>query len=68
MKKSFWLIAPFAAWMVLMTVLPATVGGYAVRTAVVAALLVASWLYGPRSRSCTSGRETASTLQGGQKG
>ena len=44
MKKSFWLIAPFAAWMVLMTVLPATVGGYAVRTAVVAALLVAAWL------------------------
>ena len=64
MKKSFWLIAPFAAWMVLMTVLPATVGGYAVRTAVVAALLVAAWLYGPRSRSCTSGLETASTFFG----
>lgn len=41
MKGSFWLIAPYAAWMVLMAVLPATVGGYAVRTAVVAALLVA---------------------------
>ena len=64
MKKSFWLIAPFAAWMVLMTVLPATVGGYAVRTAVVAALLVAAWLYGLRSRSCTSGLETASTFFG----
>ena len=64
MKKSFWLIAPFAAWMVLMSVLPATVGGYAVRTAVVAALLVAAWLYGPRSRSCTSGLETASTFFG----
>ena len=64
MKKSFWLIAPFAAWMVLMTVLPATVGGYAVRTAVVAALLVAAWLYGPRSRFCTSGLETASTFFG----
>ena len=64
MRKSFWLIAPFAAWMVLMTVLPATVGGYAVRTAVVAALLVAAWLYGSRSRSCTSGLETASTFFG----
>ena len=50
MKKSFWLIAPFAAWMVLMTVLPATVGGYAVRTAVVAALLVASWRTGVTTR------------------
>ena len=41
LPKSFGLIAPYAAWMVLMAVLPATVGGYAVRTAVVAALLVA---------------------------
>lgn len=39
MKKRFWLIAPYAAWMVLMAALPATVGGYAVRTAVTAALL-----------------------------
>jgi len=36
---NFWLIAPYAAWMVLMMALPSTVGGYAVRTAVVAALL-----------------------------
>ena len=42
MKKSFWLIAPYAAWMVLMAVLPTTVGGYAVRTVIVAALLAAS--------------------------
>ena len=41
MKETFWMIAPYAAWMVLMAVLPATVGGYAVRTAVVAAMLVA---------------------------
>ena len=42
--QGFWLVAPFAAWMVLMTALPATVGGYAVRTAVVAALLaMAAW-------------------------
>lgn len=46
LPKSFWLIAPYAAWMALMTALPATVGGYAVRTAVVAALLVASWWQG----------------------
>ena len=44
MKRSFWLIAPYAAWMALMALLPATVGGYAVRTAVVAALLAAAWL------------------------
>ena len=44
LPPSFWLIAPYAAWMALMTLLPATVGGYAVRTAVVAALLAAAWL------------------------
>ena len=50
LPPSFWLIAPYAAWMALMTLLPATVGGYAARTAVVAALLaMAAWL----------GRETA---------
>ena len=41
MKGSFWMIAPYAAWMVLMAMLPATVGGYAVRTAVTAAMLAA---------------------------
>ena len=41
LPKSFWLIAPYAAWMVLMAALPATVGGYAVRTAVTAAILAA---------------------------
>ena len=61
MKGAFWLIAPYAAWMALMTVLPATVGGYAVRTAVTAALLVAGWWkYGQRIFSCTSGRDSAS--------
>ncbi len=39
LPKSFWLIAPFAMWMALMTVLPATPWAYAVRTVVVAALL-----------------------------
>ena len=39
MKRPFWMIAPYAAWMVLMAMLPATVGGYAVRTAIVAGLL-----------------------------
>ena len=42
--QDFGLIAPYAAWMVLMTALPATVGGYAARTVVVAALLAAAWL------------------------
>ena len=46
LPKSFWLIAPFATWMVLMTVLPATTWAYAVRTAVVAGLLVAGWRIG----------------------
>ena len=51
LPKSFWLIAPFAMWMALMTVLPATAGSYAVRTAVVAALLVAAgcWGKGPET-------------------
>ena len=39
--RDFGLIAPYATWMVLMAALPATVDGYAVRTAVVAALLAA---------------------------
>jgi len=43
MGKSFWLIAPYAAWMTLMAVLPSTVTGYAVRTAVVGVLLVVMW-------------------------
>ena len=42
LPQTFWLIAPFAAWMALMTALPATAGGYAVRTAVVALLLAAA--------------------------
>ena len=42
LPKSFWLIAPFVTWMVLMAVLPATVGGYAVRTAATAAMLAVS--------------------------
>ena len=46
LPKSFWLIAPFATWIALMTVLPATTWAYAVRTAVVAGLLVAGWRQG----------------------
>lgn len=42
LPKSFWLIAPFATWIALMTVLPATVGGYAVRAAATAAMLAVS--------------------------
>ena len=39
MKRSFELIAPYAAWMVLMTALPSTPWAYAVRTVVTAVLL-----------------------------
>ena len=42
LPKSFWLIAPFATWMVLMVALPATATAYAVRTAATAALLAAA--------------------------
>lgn len=42
MKRSFWQIAPYATWMVLMAVLPATVAAYAVRTVATAAMLVAA--------------------------
>ena len=40
LPKSFWLIAPFATWMALMTVLPAMMWAYAIRTKVVAFLLL----------------------------
>ena len=46
MKGSFWLIAPYAAWMALMAVLPATATAYAVRTAATAAMLVVGWRQG----------------------
>ena len=63
MKKSFWLIAPFATWMVLMTVLPATTWAYAVRTAVTALLLLcACCLKGPRSLISDKRRDAASPL------
>ena len=61
LPKSFWLIAPFAAWMALMTVLPATVGGYAVRTAVVAALLVAAWWQGRKTSDARQERRLSSS-------
>ena len=38
--KGFWLIAPFVTWMVLMAALPATASAYAIRTGVVAAILL----------------------------
>ena len=41
MSRSFWLIAPYATWMALMTLLPSTAAAYAVRTVAVAALLAA---------------------------
>jgi len=57
-SPSFWLIAPYAAWMVLMAALPTTVTGYAVRTAVVAALLLAWGAKAARRVFCKGGQET----------
>lgn len=54
--RNFWLVAPFATWIVLMSVLPATVGGYAVRTAVVAALLVTAAWQGRKTQDERPGR------------
>ena len=66
MRKGFWLIAPFATWMALMAALPATATAYAVRTAVVALLLLCACCFkGPRSSFLTSGWESASPLLGG---
>jgi uncharacterized protein len=42
-RATFWLIAPYAAWMALMTALPATAACYAIRTVVVAAMLAVGW-------------------------
>ena len=42
LPKGFWLIAPFATWMVLMAALPATATAYAIRTGVVAVILLAA--------------------------
>ena len=39
MPKGFWLIAPYAAWMALMAVLPATATAYAIRTIATAGML-----------------------------
>lgn len=44
MNRSVALIAPYAAWMVLMTILPQTALSYAIRGVVTACLLPAGWL------------------------
>jgi len=56
MSAQFGLIAPYVAWMVLMTVLPSTAWAYAVRTCVTALLLV------PRCRVGVSGTGLAGLL------
>ena len=48
-ERSLWLITPYAAGRVLMMLLPATAGGYAVRTAVTATLLVVARRRLPRA-------------------
>jgi len=60
---SFWLIAPYAAWMALMVALPATATAYAVRAAVVAVLLAAGLVGGGRF-FLKSGEDAASPLGG----
>ena len=62
LPPSFWLIAPYAAWMALMTLLPATVGGYAVRTAVVAALLAVGAWQGRKTQDERLGRRLSSCV------
>ena len=63
LPKSFWLIAPFATWMVLMTVLPATTWAYAIRTVVVEFLLLCACCpKGSRSSLFKSGKDSASPL------
>ena len=66
LPKSFWLIAPYAAWMVLMTALPSTPACYAIRTAVVAALLVAGWIIQWNGRLARSRTEQCSSALNGQ--
>ena len=43
MKRTFWLVAPYVAWMALMSLLPQTAWAYATRGAVTAVLLVVGW-------------------------
>lgn len=50
MKRSFALIAPYAAWMLLMQFLPATALGYAIRGIVTAALLTLNFRRGVSTR------------------
>ena len=44
MKRTFWLVAPYVAWMALMSLLPQTAWAYATRGAVTAVLLAVGWL------------------------
>ena len=37
--RNFWLVAPYAMWMVLMAALPATASAYAIRTVIVAVMV-----------------------------
>ena len=66
LPKSFWLIAPYAVWMVLMTALPSTPACYAIRTAVVAALLVAGGIVQWNGRLARSQTEADSLSWNGR--
>ena len=53
MKRTFWLVAPYVAWMALMSLLPQTAWAYATRGAVTAVLLAVGW-FASRDRNVAS--------------
>jgi len=56
--RSFWLIAPYAAWMVLMSLLPTSAANYAIRGAVTALLLAVGYFASYRRQGARlSGRQ-----------
>lgn len=55
MKRSVCLIAPYAAWMILMSVLPTTAWAYALRGVVTALLLVGVFVWRAKTKNSFSG-------------
>lgn len=63
MKRSVALIAPYAAWMALMSLLPQTAWAYALRGAITAGLLIAGW-FGSKPEKCARARASRASLVG----
>ena len=61
MKRTFWLVAPYVAWMALMSLLPQTAWAYATRGAVTAVLLAVGWL-SSRDRNVASPLKAEGTV------